>query len=459
MDIDKYVENSCRVSLMQMLEAREKRAERQASLIDIYDKTLISFTMNIPGEYKSYPLCAYAFQKGFGLIEDILSMNHIEQHYSKKYLLPTGPEGYFIVDAEPETVKQLTCDIEDAHPAGRLFDIDVISNAGKKVSRSGEGETTRECIIGGKPVWECSRSRNHSALDLSRRTAELLLDYYIESICDEVSSLAVRSLLYEVSVTPKPGLVDLKNNGSHSDMDVLTFIDSSSSLYTYFKSITLKAFKYKGPPEKMLPEFRFLGQLAEARMLRATGGINTHKGAIFSLGLICMAFGILKRDNAMVSIEKVLSTCGKITSGITNELDESKHDKSHGERAYKTHGIKGVRGEADAGFPSVVSIAVPVFNLYHEKGLNYNDTGVITLMHLISKVDDTNIVARSGAQILEDIHKELSAFLNGSPAYKDIIKKAHELDDIFISENISPGGCADLLAMAFFLHFLLKSGL
>lgn len=263
-----------------------------------------------------------------------------------------------------------------------------------------------------------------------------------------IGQQAVRALMTEVCIAPKPGLVDRINNGAHKDMNIFTFIDSASALFPYFCGIAEYSSGYKGNLENLLPELVPLGIKAEEDMFRATGGINTHKGAIFSLGIFCAAAASKKRP--------LSEACALIAKSRAREPMKS-IGTTNGERIYIQHGISGILGEAAAGFPNVFNVALPVIRKQIEAGSSVEEAGVAALLHLIASTDDTNIIARRGLdglrRIQEEVGHKISSFSNTS----QYIDYAKELDEKFTEQNISPGGCADLLAAALFAFYCLSS--
>jgi triphosphoribosyl-dephospho-CoA synthase len=139
-------------------------------------------------------------------------------------------------------------------------------------------------------------------------------------LCEYISKCAVQSMLYEVTATPKPGLVDRANSGAHKDMDFFSFMSSSAVLGPFFYRCARKGVEYDSPNvEGLFHQIRGLGVEAEHKMFQATGGVNTHKGLIFSLGIICAAAGyyFLNKTEFQVSIEKICHIVSQMTKGIT----------------------------------------------------------------------------------------------------------------------------------------------
>ena len=447
-------ENTQAVSLEEMLNARDRRVKTQKILLENHRATLISFTLNIPGQYKVFPLAKKTFAEGISCIESqinlaggqILEKVVVDEH--------TGCEAYFVVNIPEEKIKKHMITIEEEHPIGRLFDMDVFSSMGESLHGADAGRNERKCIVCGEPVWACSRNRTHSAEELSERVVKLMDDYFALRYADWAAEIAVKALLYEVAATPKPGLVDRVDNGSHKDMDIFTFIDSALSLTDYFRKIALQAIYYKGDICNLLPQLRYPGRQAETHMFEVTNGINTHKGAIFTFGILCASMGLIYAGDLPETPETLLTICGKIASELPDELStDTEKANTHGERAFANFGLSGIRGEAAQGYPNVARYGYPALKDAVESGSSLNDAGVIALLHLIANVDDTNIVARSDLATLKDIRAKVTAFVKEETDTNHLIAYAAQLNKEFIKHRISPGGSADLLAASYFLYF------
>ncbi len=226
------------VSLIQMLDARECRVWHQQELLGAYGKPLVCFTMNIAGPVKDSPLIRRGFARGRQLLEQQFLRCGIKPLKIDLSKAVTGPEAFYVLDAEPLTIKKLTTLVEDASPLGRLFDMDVLRPDGKKVDREELHLEGRKCLICGGPAKVCSSRRVHPVAELQARTTAILTETMDTLDAATAARQAVRALLYEVTTTPKPGLVDRRNSGSHTDMDSFTFMSSAASLYPYFEACT-----------------------------------------------------------------------------------------------------------------------------------------------------------------------------------------------------------------------------
>ena len=164
------------VSLIQMLDARERRVWHQQELLGAYGKPLVCFTMNIAGPVKDSPLIRRGFARGRQLLERQLLRCSIQPLKIDLSKAVTGPEAFYVLDAEPLTIKKLTTLVEDASPLGRLFDMDVLRPDGKKVDREELHLEGRKCLICGGPAKVCSSRRVHPVAELQARTTAILTE-------------------------------------------------------------------------------------------------------------------------------------------------------------------------------------------------------------------------------------------------------------------------------------------
>lgn len=416
------------VLLTEILAAREARVKRQQTLLREDQRPVVSFTMNIPGPVKASPLIRRAFEAGLGELEKDLDGRILSRDVIHAV---TGDEAMLSVDMDANELKSICTAIEERYPMGRLFDMDVLDLRGNKLERKNE----RCCLVCGRPGRGCASRRLHPVAELQDATRELITSHFI-------ADAAVNALIEEVRTTPKPGLVDLRNNGSHTDMDVPLFLASAEALRPYFTRCASI-----GPD---FPRLREAGIEAEQTMYAVTGGVNTHKGAIYTLGILCAAVGKLRRDgNVSIDVEEIISLCAAIAGDAARcDLEHATAD-TPGLRLYRKYGISGIRGEMAAGLPAVQTISLPVFRAALSKGMSRNDAGALALLHLIANVQDTNLFHRGGI--------EGAAF--AAQAARDLfpsptLQQLEALDDAFIARNLSPGGCADLLAATYFLDMI-----
>ena len=443
------------VSLMEVLVARDRRVMRQSELIDQYHKPLISFTMNIAGPIKNNSDIKRGFELGKQILSRELEFSNIKCIHFEEINGTTGNEAFYVLDSEPLEIKRITTEIEEMDDLGRLFDLDVIDASKRKIERHEIGLPERTCLICGKPARACARSRMHTVEELQQKTAAILKAAIEEEDAKVISELACRALLYEVCTTPKPGLVDCNNNGSHKDMDVFTFINSACALRPYFEICARIGRQTDSLPAKeTLKRIRQEGKRAEYTMFSATKGVNTHKGAIFSMGIVCAALGRLAKEE-WAHTELVLNECANMAEGIV-EADfqnlKPENAVTNGQKLYANYGITGIRGQAEEGFPAVQLCGFPIFMKGIEMGKSINESGCAALMAIMTAAVDTNLIARSDIYTQRQVVDEVGAMLQENPYPEREVLEA--LDHQFIEKNLSPGGSADLLAICYLLYFL-----
>lgn len=440
------------VTLQEVLDARERRAEAQRQLLKQYARPLISFTMNIPGPVKDSPMIRRAFDEGLRMLDDALGEAGIACVSRQITHADTGNEFLCAVKASAAAVKEICTRIEDGSPLGRLFDMDVIGLDGQKLARKEE----RRCLVCGALGRGCASRRLHSLEELNAAVTRLLREGLLAADADSVDAMVTHALLEEVATTPKPGLVDRNNDGAHRDMTFLSFQMSASALRGYWKDCFLIGAKTAElPAREAFAEMRARGMEAERKMLAATRGVNTHKGAIFTLGTICGALGRLWQPEAPCTDHERLSKACAVLCADAVEADYSVLEKSRaahtaGERLYLQYGMRGIRGEVAAGLPAVLETGLPVLEACLDEGMSRNDAGVIALLYLIARGEDTNMIKRGGYALAREMSSSLRDELRRNP--RPTMESVRQLDELFIRRNLSPGGCADLLAVSFFLH-------
>lgn len=288
-------------------------------------------------------------------------------------------------------------------------------------------------------------------------------------LAEVYAKLAEESILTEALLTPKPGLVDAKDSGAHKDMDIFTFVRSAVSLRDGFKEMFLAGAMNEIPLNNLLSIIRPIGIRMEQEMFGATKGINTHKGIIFSMGLLLAALGrLLKEDQfageRMPSLnpqdtERIFSVIMGVTEGLVSKDFADIHQKSaltHGEKLYLEYGFTGIRGEAEKGYPVLRDEVLPYLRNRKEK-LSYEETLLEVLFLLMRHVEDSNIVTRGGIESLGYVRSTAEKFLaDGGMRQEDAYEKIQIMNETFISRNLSPGGAADLLSLAIVLGKLEK---
>jgi triphosphoribosyl-dephospho-CoA synthase len=254
---------------------------------------------------------------------------------------------------------------------------------------------------------------------------------------------ASECLKLEVATYPKPGLVSHVDRGAHRDMDAALLNSSAETLQAYFTDLA-----EAGAAGAPMGRLRAIGVDAERAMLARTGGVNTHRGAIFGLGLLCAAAGFRRAYRASLTLGAIVTArWGAEILGGPIALH------SHGAEVARRHGAGGARGQAAAGFPALYDVALPA--LRGARVLAPGDpeaARVQAFMSLIATVEDTNLLYRGGLEGLAFARRLARRFLDkGGVGSADWRARATSVHQAFVARRLSPGGCADLLAMALFV--------
>ena len=268
--------------------------------------------------------------------------------------------------------------------------------------------------------------------------------------CDGMSAFhaalgraAIASLYDELALEPKPGLVSFADCGSHDDMDAGSFLRSLFALRHFFVRASAQ-----GARSAAFAPLEALGIEAEARMLRATGGVNTHRGAIFTLGLLCAAAGAARASgwpcNATNLRRMLLARWGGALASRARRASDT-----HGSRAARVHGLRSASEEAAQGLPTLFDHVLPALREARRAGADERGAKLHALFTAMAELSDTNLVHRGGLQSLRDAQCLARQFLaEGGGLAADAAARAARVHAVFVERRLSPGGAADLLAAA-----------
>ncbi len=356
-------------------------------------------------------------------------------------------------------------------PASALLSVSMPSFTMPPVAIPSSAALSAVVLPGLKNLRACAPTRHEKSSVSSARVGEL----------------AARAAILEAAAGPKPGLVCRDSQGAHKDMDYATFVRSALALQAYFtQAHALGSATTALESGAVFPRLRALGLKAEHDMFAATNGVNTHKGLVFSLGLFCAALGRL--GNA-ANVQALCRTAASFVRGITRADMAAlpcgpqaaqlaipgfcPHKARHalpkatrpllekalgrsltpGEVIYVMYGMRGVRGEAEQGFPGV---ALACHSLRrHGAAVNMNRAMVHTLLELLARVEDTSLLWRGGGRGFALARAYAATTLDAGGL--DTAHGRRTLDRMgaaFVRRRLSPGGCADMLATGVFLHLL-----
>ena len=396
-----------KVSLEQVLWSREKRVATQKELLEKYPGTLICFMLNIPGPEKVNELFEKVFYEGLEKIQNKLETEKISTEVRLVQENITGYEGYLVVKADGCQVKKLMIALEETK-IGRLYDIDVLEKENTKISRKDLGFPERKCLLCDNPACQCGRSRKHSIEELRKKIYGIIWEEQLQrGVAAEIS----QALMEEVYTTPKPGLVDREDTGAHTDMNCQTFQKSTEAIAEDLAAMFEAGYSWEADPKTLFPLLRERGKKTEEKMFVATGGVNTHKGIIFTIGILAAAAGISLRNYGKIESEDVCRISLEMTKKeLEQDLRKLKQSSgiTHGEKIYCHLGEKGVRGLAMSGYPILCERTVPHMKQYIANNRDQNQINVQILLEIIGELTDTNVISRTSEK---EMREELRIYL------------------------------------------------
>lgn len=417
-----------------ILLARELRQNQIQDMLENHE-LVISVKSNIPGLNKNISE-AYFLVRLF-LIEIGIKIN-IQEHI----FLESEDGPYHLIPIKhgnPDIIKNMLIDIETVHPLGRFIDLDVFTQKIKSISRQDIGKPPRQCYLCSLDAHVCSRNQTHDIADLIEYVKENITDY----LNDKIRVLIDQSIMMELELDDKFGLVTKSSKGSHDDMDYELMIRAKNVLVPYFQKLFMMGYEaYE--LDHLLEETRPIGIEAELKMLDETNGVNCYKGLIFILGLAVLSSGFVLGHHQNFS--EVFSNVSTMTKDVFKEFEMN--PSTFGMEAYQKHQIKGVRGEVYLGLPSVKKV---MKDLLHSNTLN-DSVLRETLRKLILESEDTVFLKRSGS-------------IERYQEFKNILKSVdpNDMTDVkaftlfAIQNNLSFGGSADLLVVSIYLYFIHKT--
>ena len=275
-----------------------------------------------------------------------------------------------------------------------------------------------------------------------------------------IGHLASMALQAELDTTPKPGLVDRNDNGAHCDMDHALMQRSIQALHPYFVRLAQLGFTDKQPCHD---EIVNIGIEAEREMFKATGGVNTHKGALFSIGLAAVALA----GEAFCRITQA-EGCGTMAYNDVNSKQIQSLSNSiaslarlfpdtngtHGSKAKANNILKGALDNAREGYTQLFKAWLPFYIDRIAEGDNYALHK--TLLRIMCDLDDTNIVYRTSMETMQEVKTEARQMLDTSRNIVNFEAALQAMNTDYIHRNISPGGSADMLSLVVFLSCVVR---
>jgi triphosphoribosyl-dephospho-CoA synthase len=266
------------------------------------------------------------------------------------------------------------------------------------------------------------------------------------SLAERLADLAVDALIDEADLSPKPALVDRRGNGAHTDLYLGLMHASALSLWPAFKEMAQAAIEFGEVGLPLREAIGLIGREGEEVMLATTDGVNTHRGAIWALGLLVAAAALESTDTKASAVT--------LRAARLALLDDRHAPRplSHGAQVAQRYGARGAREEAQLGFPAVIQRALPQLKRSRAAGHGEQNARLDALLAIMTNLADTCVLYRAGEQGLQTMQLGAQAVLDaGGSASLAGRRRLHDLDEQLIALNASPGGAADLLAACLFI--------
>jgi len=269
------------------------------------------------------------------------------------------------------------------------------------------------------------------------------------SLADHLADLAVEALIDEADLSPKPALVDRRGSGAHSDLHLGLMHASALSLWPAFKEMAEAAMTFGVIGQPLREALGRIGREGEAAMLHTTEGVNTHRGAIWALGLLVTAAALDPQDCSAASLSLRAAKLALI---------DDRHviaQASHGQQVARRYGAMGAKEQAQLGFPAVMQFGLPQLHRSRATGHGEQNARLDALLAIMTTLSDTCVLYRAGTAGLHAMQLGAQRVLDaGGSASLSGRRCLHELDQQLLQLNASPGGAADLLAACLFIDSL-----
>ena len=431
------------VALDDILAARDARVARQQAML-AQGGVLLSLTLVAPGAVKRSPLLDAIFAAALAALRPLVD----DARARIEAVDDSGHHALYLLDGEARDWKTRMLALENRAPLSRLWDIDIIDRDGVAVSRRDLGLPPRRCLLCDDDAKTCARERRH---DIAALQADIARRYRLHQQAQSIADTMRQALITEATLTPKAGLVDAAHNGGHHDMNLALFLRSADAIAPYLGDCAATGMTFAGHPASpaLLAAIRPIGLAAEAAMRAATGGVKTHKGAIFAFGLTAAALGKRLAEQHAATLADVQADVRALCAEILAELRQGDCD-SAGKRGYARHGISGARGEAASGFATVSAHALPLYQQELATDGNERRALLAALVALYAANDDSTTLARVGLDGLR-AHQHWARTLLADRA--TLADEARLSDAIAAyarncaAKRLSAGGSADLLAL------------
>jgi triphosphoribosyl-dephospho-CoA synthase len=441
-----------------LLRARDERQALLDRLRPPSGEAVVALALNVPGREKSPPGAARLVTWALARVRRALPGSRLLLRHEDA----AGPFALVAVAAPTLPVKRACLEVEEACPAARLVDLDVYGPDGQQLDRSAVGLPPRRCLLCDGAAADCIRARRHAQRHLLEGVRQLLADFDPEPDPepdlaldpdlepaadpargpgpDRLAADLTVGLVRELALTPKPGLVDRLDSGSHPDLTYELMTRSIGEVGRAWAALARSA--ARGEPLRALLA---LGQASERR-LHAACGTNTHKGALFIGGLLVVARRRLGGERAGPGFEAALRD--GVREVAREILGGRRLPRSHGATARRRFGVGGVVAEALAGFPSIFEVALPAWRGAVARGHRGELADFAALAALMERVEDTTALHRCGPEGLARVRRDGAALARRLAEGQDHRRFLRDANRAWRELGLTMGGVADLLGVS-----------
>lgn len=399
--------------------------------------------VNVPGSDKTPDGIAVPFARGVRALRRHAPALRVE---SRGYDA-LGPWAVLAGRLDPFDLKRSACAVETRRLWGRLIDLDVLDASGQRIERTPLDLPARRCLVCPEPARECARLQRHALPELIAEVGRLVLAAQGPARLDpeQLAVSLVSGARAELSLTPKPGLVDCRDCGSHPDLSFDAMVRAIDTFPAYFDELI--ALRRR---RATLAECVAAGRRAEQRMAEAACA-NTHRGFIFLSGLLLMAAcdtehelsappGTIRRHVSRLARE-FFARRGKTLEVAT----------THGSRARATYGVSGIVAEALDGLPSVFDIGLPVFVAALDDPVTRPTAPFALMAAMMREVEDTTALHRCGPDGLRRLRQDGARIEALCARGEDPRPLIDRLNAQYRAIRLTMGGVADCMALVFSL--------
>ena len=453
------------LSLDELLAERDARSNLRRSWLG-QGAVLLSLQMNIAGPRKRSPLLDAYFERArLRLLERLEGRGASVEEEVKRVGFAGLSAHYRIKEISAYELKQLCMEMEAENPAARLLDLDVWDEQGNALSGFEMGRGRRKCLLCDAEAHVCARSRRHSLDKIWEKSLGLIHDSMLVEEAERLLDLALKAMLYEIVATPKPGLVDCANQGSHQDMDHFLFLKSSLTLREGLQNLARSSLLIlqEGLPsmEEWAKRIQALGVEIDHQLLSSTNGVNTQIGLVYAFAiLIPSALKLLDQKMREAELENSALIW---PSAQEIALEGAKMAKELCKKDLKgTRKPEGARASAVSAYEIVFKDSLIILRKAIEKEYSVNAASQLALLRLMQINQDTNLLRRGGEDGLRSVQKKAGELLDNMQNLDDELElkekvlneKMREFDRWMQEKGLSPGGSADLLVLTWFFYFV-----